>query len=84
MLSLGAGKAAFERVLGYAFAAGASGFLAGRAVWLDAAKAYPDLDAMRRAMAADAVPYFDRLTGLARQNARPWFAHPPASAMAPS
>ena len=76
MLSLGAGKAAFERILAYAFAAGASGFLAGRAVWLEAAKAYPDLEAMRRAMAADAVPYFDRLSALARERARPWFRHP--------
>ena len=76
MLSLGAGKTAFERVLGYAFAAGASGFLAGRAVWLEAAKAYPDVDAMHRAMAADAVPYFDRLTALAREHAQPWFRHP--------
>lgn len=76
MLSLGATKPAFERVLHYAFHAGASGFLAGRAIWLDAAQAYPDLERMRQKLAADGVAYLKRITNHARAEAQPWFRHP--------
>ena len=48
MLSAGAGKAEFRNVLKHAFKAGASGFLAGRAIWLDAFNHYPDWDAIER------------------------------------
>lgn len=42
MLSAGAGKPEIKNVLKYAYAAGSSGFLAGRAIWLGAFHAYPD------------------------------------------
>ena len=46
MLSAGATKEAFRRVLHYAYDAGASGFLAGRAIWWDSFQHFPNLQAM--------------------------------------
>lgn len=76
MLSAGASAAAFERVLHYAFAAGASGFLAGRAIWWDAFQHYPDLAAMRAELERDGRAYLDRLGALAAAHATPWTLHP--------
>ena len=76
MLSAGASGPAFERVLHYAFKAGASGFLAGRAIWWDAFQHYPDLDAMRSELAQDGRAYLDRLGALAARQALPWTTHP--------
>lgn len=76
MLSAGCSATAFERVLRHAYAAGASGYLAGRAIWLQAAQAYPDKDAMRRALETESAAYMDRLNTLTDQAARPWFDHP--------
>ena len=45
MLSAGAGKDDFRRILTFAYRAGASGYLAGRAIWWDAFQSFPDLDA---------------------------------------
>ena len=75
MLSAGAGKADFATVLGYAYAAGASGYLAGRAIWLDAFGRYPDWDGMRRGLEEDSVPYMGRLNALTDAEALPWHAH---------
>ncbi|MEM7422657.1 MAG: tagatose 1,6-diphosphate aldolase [Pseudomonadota bacterium] len=72
MLSAGAGKADFTRILGHAFRAGASGFLAGRAIWLDAFKLYPDWEGMRAALLGDARRYMSAISDLADQQARPW------------
>ncbi|MEJ8824544.1 tagatose 1,6-diphosphate aldolase [Variovorax humicola] len=44
MLSAGVTSAQFVRVMEYAYAAGAHGFLAGRAVWWQALQHFPDLD----------------------------------------
>jgi tagatose 1,6-diphosphate aldolase len=76
MLSAGASAAAFERVLRYAFRAGASGFLAGRAIWWDAFQHYPDLTAMRGDLERDGRAYLERLGELAVASAEPWTAHP--------
>ncbi len=43
MLSAGVTSAQFLRVMAYAYAAGANGFLAGRAIWWEAMQAFPDL-----------------------------------------
>ena len=43
MLSAGVTHAQFLRVMEYAYAAGANGFLAGRAIWWDALQQFPDL-----------------------------------------
>ncbi|MGB3553764.1 MAG: tagatose 1,6-diphosphate aldolase, partial [Jannaschia sp.] len=75
MLSAGAGKADFRTVLEYAYAAGASGYLAGRAIWLDAFQAWPNLDAMRAGLMRDSVPYMDDLNALTDAKAMPWHDH---------
>jgi tagatose 1,6-diphosphate aldolase len=84
MLSAGAGKEAFRRVLHYAFKAGASGFLAGRAIWLEEVQAYPDLDATRAAMRETSVAYVREIAELARKHATPWHKHPCYAGQAPT
>lgn len=76
MLSAGAGKAEFRRVLEHAFAAGASGFLAGRAIWLDAFGAYPDWARIRAELEAGAVDYLAEISALAGARAANWARHP--------
>lgn len=76
MLSAGAGKPEFRKVLSHAFAAGASGFLAGRAIWLDAFKAYPDWDAIRDGLLGGAVDYMADISALADAKAANWAVHP--------
>jgi tagatose 1,6-diphosphate aldolase len=44
MLSAGVTSSQFVRVMEYACAAGANGFLAGRAIWWDALQRFPDLE----------------------------------------
>jgi len=44
MLSGGVSPAQFLRVMEYAYAAGANGFLAGRAIWWDALQHFPDME----------------------------------------
>ena len=61
MLSAGGSASSFEHALTYACRAGASGFLAGRAVWWDALTAYPDEAAVQAALQA-----------IVDREARPW------------
>ncbi len=75
MLSAGAGKDAFRNVLAHACRAGASGYLAGRAIWLDAFAHYPDEARMRAALEADSVSYMRSLNALAAEAATPWQKH---------
>lgn len=72
LLSAGGSQASFEHALTYACRAGASGFLAGRAVWWDALAGYPDTSAVAQALQRDAVAYLRRLQDIAAQQARPW------------
>ena len=72
MLSAGAGMREFKRVLHYAFAAGASGYLAGRAIWLEAFQKFPDWDGIRDELRREAVPYMRELNALTDAAARPW------------
>lgn len=76
MLSAGAGQAAFRRVLAHAFAAGASGFLAGRAIWWEAFAAWPDAARMRAELRRSAAPYLETISEMARGHALPWHRHP--------
>jgi tagatose 1,6-diphosphate aldolase len=76
MLSAGAGMAEFRRVLHYAYAAGASGYLAGRAIWLEAFQRFPDWDGIREELRGAAVPYMRELNTLTGSLARPWHTHP--------
>ena len=75
MLSAGVGKEAFRRVLEHAYKAGASGYLAGRAIWLDAFAHFPDWDAMRRGLETDSVAYMRDLNALTAGHATPWHSH---------
>jgi len=78
MLSAGATQNAFRRVLEYAYAAGANGYLAGRAIWWDACQAFPDLDSMRGQLAVDSVPYMQTLNRMTDELASPWTINPGA------
>lgn len=75
MLSAGASKAAFRNVMHFAYEAGASGFLAGRAIWWDDLQAFPDLDVMKAGMAENAVPYMQDLADMTHAKALPWTDH---------
>jgi tagatose 1,6-diphosphate aldolase len=72
MLSAGAAKAQFRRVMGFAYSAGANGFLAGRAIWADAIAAFPDLDSCRAELHASGVPYMRDLAALTADGAATW------------
>ena len=75
MLSAGAGKPQFKKVLNHAFAAGASGFLAGRAIWLDAFSEYPDWAKIKGELERDAVDYLAEISDLADKHATNWSTH---------
>jgi len=76
MLSAGAGKPEFRKILTQAYKAGASGYLAGRAIWLDAFQAFPDWDAIRKGLQDNGVPYMRDLNALTEAEATPFHAHP--------
>ncbi len=75
MLSAGAGMDEFRRVLTHAYAAGASGYLAGRAIWQAAFQHYPEWDAIRTELRTAGVPYMRDLNALTDQSALPWHEH---------
>jgi tagatose 1,6-diphosphate aldolase len=76
MLSAGATKQAFTRILEYAYQAGASGFLAGRAIWWDELQAFPDVQECRRALADTSVAYMETLRTLTTDMAQPYVGFP--------
>jgi tagatose 1,6-diphosphate aldolase len=76
MLSAGAGMAEFRNVLEHAYAAGASGYLAGRAIWLKPFQHFPDWDAIRADLRKESVPYMRDLNALTDAHATPWHKHP--------
>lgn len=75
MLSAGAGKAEFKSILSHAFKAGASGFLAGRAIWLEAFNHYPEWDTIRQELEGGAADYLADISALADMEARDWQSH---------
>lgn len=84
MLSAGAGKPEFKKVLEHAFKAGASGFLAGRAIWLDAFNRYPDWDAIQADLAGASADYMKEISNLADEHALDWRKHPCFGSKGPS
>ena len=76
MLSAGAGMAAFRNILTHAYKAGASGYLAGRAIWLKAFQAFPDWEAIRTGLRGEAIAYMKDINALTDAEATPWQAHP--------
>lgn len=76
MLSAGAGMRPFRDILAHAYRAGASGYLAGRAIWLQAFEHFPDWEAIRAALRCAALDYMRELNALTDREARPWHTHP--------
>jgi tagatose 1,6-diphosphate aldolase len=76
MLSAGAGMAEFKNIMACAYKAGASGYLAGRAIWAEPFKAFPDWDAIRSGLRSQSLPYMGELNALTDRAAMPWFEHP--------
>ncbi|MFK7866233.1 MAG: tagatose 1,6-diphosphate aldolase [Alphaproteobacteria bacterium] len=76
MLSAGASQQQFTTIMRYAYQAGASGFLAGRAIWQEAFKAYPDWTKIEQGLTDNALPYLKTLNALTDQSASNWQAHP--------
>jgi tagatose 1,6-diphosphate aldolase len=72
MLSAGAGMAEFKAVLEHAYRAGASGYLAGRAIWSDAFKAFPDWSAIEAGLKGKGVDYMRDINALTDAQAKPW------------
>jgi len=73
LLSGGAAPDKFERVLEYAYAAGAGGFLAGRTIWLNAVRThFPDLAAVSAALKKDSIAILNSLSGLTKEHAHSW------------
>ena len=75
MLSAGAGKAEFRNILNHAYRAGASGYLAGRAIWLEPFGLYPDWDGMRKGLETGSVDYMRDLNALTDKAATAWDQH---------
>jgi tagatose 1,6-diphosphate aldolase len=76
MLSAGAAMEPFRRILTYAFRAGASGYLAGRAIWWPAALEYPDWDRFRVRVREHGLPYVELVQSLLERHGRPWMTKP--------
>lgn len=76
MLSAGASMEVFRRVLTFAYRAGASGYLAGRAIWWPAFGRYPDTDAMRAELEGQASAYMAEINALTDALASPWTTAP--------
>lgn len=78
LLSGGAAADKFERVLEYAYAAGAGGFLAGRTIWLNAVRQhFPDLKAVSTALRRESVSVLESLSRLTSAQAAPWLPRYP-------
>lgn len=72
MLSAAAEPRKFADVLRCAYAAGASGFLAGRSIWKSAAEAFPDMDEVRRRLRTTALPYMESLNRMTDEIGAGW------------
>ena len=72
MLSAGVTAEQFLRVMTYAYAGGANGFLAGRAIWWEALQHFPDLQVCREALQATGTATLQALAQLTRDKAQAW------------
>jgi len=73
MLSAGAAMEPFRRIVAHACRAGASGYLAGRAIWWPTFEStFPDWDAMRAGIVRDGIPYAQTLHALLEETGTPW------------
>lgn len=74
MLSAGVTPPQFLRVMEYAYAAGAHGFLAGRAVWWQPLQHFPDLAKCEAQLRAEGSATMAELTALTRRAGNAWHA----------
>jgi tagatose 1,6-diphosphate aldolase len=74
MLSAGVTPAQFVRVMEYAYAAGANGFLAGRAIWWDALQHFPDLEQFAAQLRTQGRANLRELDALTLRAGNPWHA----------
>lgn len=72
MLSAGVTPAQFLRVMEYAYAAGAHGFLAGRAIWWEALQHFPDLAAAARQLKEQGGRTLEELEALTQRAGHAW------------
>ena len=73
MLSAGAGFPDFAKAMTFAARAGASGFLAGRALWADLIEPYPDRDAVVSSLRAIGGLRIAELESIVKNEGRPWW-----------
>ena len=72
LLSGGAESEAFLGMLSLAYAAGASGYLAGRSIWWEALQHYPDLQRVENGLRNEGSDYMRRVNDLTTAEAAPW------------
>ncbi len=70
MLSSGMSKKSFLNCLKLAYKNGASGYLAGRTIWLDAFKDYPNYKKITAKLGNESVRYVKKLNELTNKNAQ--------------
>ena len=70
MLSSGMSKNSFYNCLKLAYKNGASGYLAGRTIWLDAFKDYPDYKKISHNLKNESANYVKKLNTLTKKNAQ--------------
>lgn len=70
VLSSGMGKDSFYKCLELAYKNGASGYLAGRTIWLDAFNNYPDISLVEKGLKNDSVTYIKKLNDLTAKKAQ--------------
>ena len=70
MLSSGMSKKSFLNCLKLAYKNGASGYLAGRTIWLDAFKDYPNYKKITTKLNRESVSYVKKLNELTKKNAQ--------------
>lgn len=75
MLSAGANKDAFRKIMTHAYQAGASGYLAGRAIWLDAFSNFPNWELISSELRGEALDYMRDLNKLTDEKAMPFQDH---------
>lgn len=70
VLSSGMGKDSFYKCLELAYKNGASGYLAGRTIWLDAFNQYPNIKQVEEGLKKDSTSYVNKLNELTASNAQ--------------
>jgi tagatose 1,6-diphosphate aldolase len=72
LLSGGAEPEAFVKMLSLAYAAGASGYLAGRSIWWEALQHYPDLGCVEAGLRSQGSSFMKRINDVTSAAAASW------------